>query len=96
MSTGLNLKDILSIVIPIVGVLGGQMLILYRATNKRIDDMNNKMDKRFDDLHKRIDDTHGMIKANSDRIDQVSERLDKLSARFDELQNTLLSIFKSN
>ncbi len=46
METSQVLTIIISIVVSTVTLLGGLMVILHRATNKRIDDVN----KRIDDL----------------------------------------------
>ena len=57
METGQVLTIIISIVVSTVTLLGGLMVILHRATNKRIDDVN----KRIDDVSKRIDDLRDIV-----------------------------------
>ena len=67
METSQVLTIIISIVVSTVTLLGGLMVILHRATNKRIDDVN----KRIDDVSKRIGDVNK-------RIDDVNKRIDDL------------------
>ena len=50
MQTSQVITIIVSIVVSNVTLLGGLILILHRATNKRIDDFS----KRFDDTNKRF------------------------------------------
>ena len=57
METSQVLTIIISIVVSTVTLLGGLMVILHRATNKRIDDVN----KRIDDVNKRIDDLRDIV-----------------------------------
>ena len=57
METSQVLTIIISIVVSTVTLLGGLMVILHRATNRRIDDVN----KRIDDVSKRIDDLRDIV-----------------------------------
>ena len=63
METSQVLTIIISIVVSTVTLLG-VMVILHRATNKRIDDVNKRIDdvnKRIDDVNKRIDDLRDIV-----------------------------------
>ena len=64
METSQVLTIIISIVVSTVTLLGGLMVILHRATNRRIDDVNRRIDdvsKRIDDVNKRIDDLRDIV-----------------------------------
>ena len=81
MQTSQVITIIVSIVVSNVTLLGGLILILHRATNKRIDDFS----KRFDDTNKRFDDTNK-------RFDDFSKRFDDFSKRFDDINKQIDAI----
>ena len=69
MQTSQVITIIVSIVVSNVTLLGGLILILHRATNKRIDDFS----KRFDDTNKRFDDTNKRFDDINKQIDAIRE-----------------------
>ena len=76
MQTSQVITIIVSIVVSNVTLLGGLILILHRATNKRIDDFSKRFDdtnKRFDDFSKRFDDTNKRFDDINKQIDAIRE-----------------------
>ena len=76
MQTSQVITIIVSIVVSNVTLLGGLILILHRATNKRIDDFSKRFDdtnKRFDDINKRFDDTNKRFDDINKQIDAIRE-----------------------
>ena len=76
MQTSQVITIIVSVVVSNVTLLGGLILILHRATNKRIDDFSKRFDdtnKRFDDINKRFDDTNKRFDDINKQIDAIRE-----------------------
>ena len=69
MQTSQVITIIVSVVVSNVTLLGGLILILHRATNKRIDDFS----KRFDDINERFDDTNKRFNDINKQIDAIRE-----------------------
>ena len=69
MQTSQVIIIIVSTVVSNVTLLGGLILILHRATNKRIDDLS----KRFDDTNKRFDDINERFNDINKQIDAIRE-----------------------
>ena len=86
MQTSQVITIIVSIVVSNVTLLGGLILILHRATNKRIDDFSKRFDdtnKRFDDINKRFDDF-------SKRFDDINKQIDAIREDVRMILNYLL------
>ena len=81
MQTSQVITIIVSVVVSNVTLLGGLILILHRATNKRIDDFS----KRFDDTNKRFDDF-------SKRFDDINKRFDDINKQIDAIREDVRMI----
>ena len=86
MQTGQVITIIVSIVVSNVTLLGGLILILHRATNKRIDDFS----KRFDDTNKRFDDTNKRFDDINKRFDDINKQIDAIREDVRMILNYLL------
>ncbi len=74
MQTSQVITIIVSVVVSNVTLLGGLILILHRATNKRIDDLS----KRFDDTNKRFDDTNKRFNDINERFNDINKQIDAI------------------
>ena len=88
MQTSQVITIIVSIVVSNVTLLGGLILILHRATNKRIDDFS----KRFDDINKRFDDTNKRFEDFSKRFDDINKRFDDINKQIDAIREDVRMI----
>ena len=86
MQTSQVITIIVSIVVSNVTLLGGLILILHRATNKRIDDFS----KRFDDTNKRFDDTNKRFDDINKRFDDINKQIDAIREDVRMILNYLL------
>ena len=104
METSQVLTIIVSVVVPVIGILGTQMLILHRATNKRIDDVINRFDGKVDNLgenlNTRIDDINNRFDGKVDNLgENLNTRIDDINNRFDDIHKRLddmMGLVKSN
>ncbi len=88
MQTSQVITIIVSIVVSNVTLLGGLILILHRATNKRIDDLS----KRFDDTNKRFDDTNKRFDDTNKRFDDINERFNDINKQIDAIREDVRMI----
>ena len=95
MQTSQVITIIVSVVVSNVTLLGGLILILHRATNKRIDDFSKRFDdtnKRFDDINKRFDDTNQRFEDFSKRFDDINKRFDDINKQIDAIREDVRMI----
>ena len=93
MQTSQVITIIVSIVVSNVTLLGGLILILHRATNKRIDDFSKRFDdtnRRFDDFSKRFDDTNKRFDDINKRFDDINKQIDAIREDVRMILNYLL------
>ena len=88
MQTSQMITIIVSVVVSNVTLLGGLILILHRATNKRIDDLS----KRFDDTNKRFDDTNKRFNDINERFNDISERFNDINKQIDAIREDVRMI----
>lgn len=66
---------IVSVIVPVIGVISGIVLYTNRQTNKRIDDFRSDVDKRLDDIPKQFAEIRADIRLILNKL--IPERKNK-------------------